>query len=479
LSLDVHDLEEKLAELLAWERRKRWEEVFVSAFCTALTLAVVIAPLHVLLPEGELRWLIPVVLLAVLAPIFYYRQRWARQDAARAVVRLDKSLGLDERAVTAWELSGRDEAGGPAQLVFKQAQERLRQVDMRRLFPRRWRWPAYLALPLFVLWFTCLWLDFDRWTFDNQVSLRPQTLVYRARQYARQLQEKAKSEGLRETLKLGQEIEKAAQKSIENKSADDSFKNDLAGVTKKFNEQAKAGAGQDSLASATGQQSLKDLKTELEAARDFTQLEDFPKGSEQGRQWMERLAAMPQLKRQFEQAERAGQGPGQGQLRSFLDKLDQQVSGELDRRALIDAQQYLQQMMQKRDGEQKENYAHSSGQGEEESSTDSAKEKNHNNLPGKEPGKKVDEARGLPEFRADASTQIKGALGAGGSSVLFFKGKPTPGKTSVAQEEVVASYQRQAEQELNSERVPAALKETIKNYFMSLGENGTKNERGQ
>ncbi len=479
MSLDVHDLQEKLAELLAWERRKRWEEVFVSAFCAALALAVVIAPLHVLLPEGGLRWLIPVVLLAVLAPFFFYRQRWARQDAARAVARLDKRLGLDERAVTSWELSGRDEASGPALLVFKQALEQLRQVDMRRLFPRRWRWPAYLALPLFALWFTLLWLNFDGWILDHQVSLRPQTLVYRARQYARQLQEKAKNEGLRETLKLGQEIEKAAQKSLENKSADDSFKKDLAGVTKKFDEQAKAGAGQDSLASATSQQSLKDLKTELEAARDFTQLEDFPKGSEeQGRQWMERLAAMPQLKRQFEQAERAGQGPGQGQLKSFLDKLDQQVSGELDRRALIDAQQYLQQMMQQKSGgEQKENYARSSGQGEEESPTDGAKEKNHNNLPGKEPGKKADEARGLPEFRADASTQVKGALGAGDSSVLFFKGKPTPGKTSVAQEEVVASYRRQAEQELNSERVPAALKETIKNYFMSLGENGTKNER--
>jgi anti-sigma28 factor (negative regulator of flagellin synthesis) len=76
----------------------------------------------------------------------------------------------------------------------------------------------------------------------------------------------------------------------------------------------------------------------------------------------------------------------------------------------------------------------------------------------------------LPEFRADASTQVKGALGAGESTSLFFKGKPTPGKSTVSQEEVVASYRRQAEQELNSERVPEALKETIKNYFLSLGE---------
>jgi hypothetical protein len=33
---------------------------------------------------------------------------------------------------------------------------------------------------------------------------------------------------------------------------------------------------------------------------------------------------------------------------------------------------------------------------------------------------------------------------------------------------VIATYRRQAEQELNTERVPEALKETIKKYFLSL-----------
>jgi hypothetical protein len=65
---------------------------------------------------------------------------------------------------------------------------------------------------------------------------------------------------------------------------------------------------------------------------------------------------------------------------------------------------------------------------------------------------------------------VKGALGEGESSVLMFKGIPTPGKSAVSPSEVVASYRRQAEQELNSERVPEVLKETIKNYFLSLGE---------
>jgi hypothetical protein len=373
--------------------------------------------------------------------------------------------------VTAWELSRRADPSPAAQLVFKQAQARLCAIDPRALFPRRWSWPAYLALPLFVLWFTLLWLDFDRWDFSADRSSAPQTLAHKAREYARELQEKARDEGLRESLQMGQELEKVARAGLEKKTADESFKKDLAGMAKKFEEAANSDNEKDPFSAAESQQSLKDLKAELAAARDLAQLPDLPKGAEEfGRQWMERLAALPQLKRRLDKADRGGQSPARSELKSYLDKLDQQVTGELDRRALLDAQQYLHQMMNQGRGQKGENWARSSGPGKEDPAADGVKEKNHNSLPGKEPGKRAEEYHSLPEFRADASTQVKGALGAGESTSLFFKGKPTPGKSTVSQEEVVASYRRQAEQELNSERVPEALKETIKNYFLSLGE---------
>jgi hypothetical protein len=65
-------------------------------------------------------------------------------------------------------------------------------------------------------------------------------------------------------------------------------------------------------------------------------------------------------------------------------------------------------------------------------------------------------------------------LGTGESSGLMLKGNPSAGKSSIADSDMVASYRRQAEQELNSERVPEDLKEMIKNYFLSLGEVKTK-----
>ncbi len=464
-------LENKLVALLGWERRKRREQTLVAVLCCALALAILFLPLHVYLPSEGLRWVTPAVLLAGLAPWFFYRARWRRADAARALVRLDKTLKLDELAITAWELSARGE-GGPASLfVLKQAQEKLRAVDPRALLPRRWSWPAYVAAPLFALWFALVWLDFDRQNIDQGRPLGPPTLAHKLRDFSRELQDKARDQGLRDTLELSRELEKTAQKNIETKTADESFKKELAGVAKKFEAAAKSSSEKNYFSTAESEQSLKDLKAEVEAMRDLAQLPDGVKGTQElGQRWMERLAALPQLKRQFDKAQRDGRSPGQNDVKSFLDQLDQQVSGELDRRSLIDAQKYLEQMMQQGRGEKGENYARSSAKGDQDSTTDGAREKTHSNLPGKEPGKRDEDFRSLPEFRGGASTQVKGLLGEGDSSALMLKGKPTPGKSGLSQAEIVASYRRQAEQDLNSERVPEGLKETIKNYFLSLEE---------
>jgi hypothetical protein len=468
-------LKSKFATLIGWERRKRREQIFAAAFCISFALATLLLPLHLYLINGVGRWIVPAALLVGLAPGIFYRRRWQRHDATRALVQLDKTLQLDERAVTAWELSTRAEAGGAALLVLKQAAEKLCTIEPKALFPRRWSWPAYLALPLFGLWFALLWLDVDRQLFDNQKPPTPPTLAHKVREFSRELQEKARNEGLRESLKMGQELEKVAQKGVDTKPADEQLKKEVGGVAKKFEAAAKSAADKDSFSAGETHQSLKDLKAELEAARDLTQVPDAAKGMQDlAPQWMERLATLPQLQRQLAREPRAGQGLGQNELKSFLEKLDKQVTGELDRRALLDAQQFLEQMMKQGQGDKGQNQMRSAAKGDEEFPADGAKDKSHSSRPGKEPGKQDEGYRSLPEQRAGASSQVKGLLGEGESSGIVFKGKPTPGKSGLSQAEVVASYRRQAEQELNSERVPEGLKETIKNYFMSLGETETK-----
>src|SRR4030095_6370174 len=101
--------------------------------------------------------------------------------------------------------------------------------------------PGHLPLPLLGLWFMLLWLGVDRQFFDKDRTSPPQTLAHKIREFSRELQEKAKNEGLRESLRMGQELEKVAQKGVDKKAAEEEVKKEATGVAKKFEAAAKSG----------------------------------------------------------------------------------------------------------------------------------------------------------------------------------------------------------------------------------------------
>ena len=105
------------------------------------------------------------------------------------------------------------------------------------------------------------------------------------------------------------------------------------------------------------------------------------------------------------------------------------MTGELDRRALLDAQQFLEQMMKQGQGAKGEKNARSGAPDERRSKRRGAREKNHSSLPGKSRENKIKTRARCRSFVRAASTQVKGLLGAGESSGIVFKGKPTPGKS--------------------------------------------------
>ena len=462
-------LQQKFAELLGWEKTKRRERIFSALCCYSLIGALVVLPFHAQLLAAVGRvWVLPVIFL-VLAPWLIFEQRWRARDSARALADLDKSLRLDERAVTAWEILGRRQASAAETLVIRQAAEQITALEPRTLFQRQWSWRHYLVLPLFALWLALLWLEVGVSVDHNVGKPTAQALARQLREYSRELQERAQREKLSDSLQAGRELEKAAQKGINEKTGDEKFKNDLAGLAKKLEALGKPSAEQSSFSLAESEQNLKDLRAELEAARDLLNFPEAAKGPRDlEQQWLDRLAMLPQLKRQLDQENQLGQTFRQNEVRSFLDKLDKQATSELDRRTLLEAQQFLDQLMKQGQGDKGESNARVAGRGEQDSAGDTEKEKSRGNLPGKEPGKK--ESYGsAPELKGGAETHVKGMLDAGDSSSLVFKGKPSAGKSEVSQDEVIASYRRQAEAELNTERVPEALKEMIKNYFMSLG----------
>jgi hypothetical protein len=434
----------------------------------ALALTIVLLPVPGFLPIEGLRWAMPLVLLLLLAPWFFWRRIWRERDSSRVLVRLDKTLQLAERATTAWEFSALESNSAAHELVFKQAQERLAGVNPRLRFPRQWHWQSYAAGPLLVLWLALLWFEVDRAIVDQGVAPAP-SLAHKLGQYSRELQEKAKSEGLSESLKTGQELERLARENLAAKRSEEQLKQELTSMAKKLEAAVRAGADREPIAAGESQQTLQDLKAELEAARELLNFADAAKtGQGLPQQLQERLTSLPQLKRQLDRGGQLGPGSGPNEMKSFLDRLERQTTGELDRRTLLEAQQFLEQMAQAGQAGRSENNANTAGRGEQEGDGEMAKEKNQSNRPGKEPGKKDDSAQSLPEYRGGAPTQVKGALGEGDSSAVGFKAKPAPGKSMLGRQEVATNYRRQAEQELDSERVPEALKETIRNYFLSL-----------
>ncbi|HEY7316384.1 MAG TPA: hypothetical protein VIE89_02350 [Candidatus Binatia bacterium] len=470
MSSESDCLHQKLVALLSWERRKRYEQILLALLCYALLGALLTLPFHGFLQNAINRWLMPTLLFGLMAPFFLVRGRWRRSDSVRALAYVDKTLRLDERVLTAWELLERKETRAAALLVVQQARDKLADLNPKALFRRTWSWQAYCALPIFLVWFGLLWFDIGL-RFDSGLQLSAaQTVAQRVREFARELQEKAKNQGLGESLRLGRELEQVAQKGINAQSGDEKFKAELAAMENKIATMAKSASEQPTLSAAESQQDLRDLKAELEAARDLMNLADPTKqASEVGSQWLDQLASLPQLKQQLQQEGRAAESFARDDLKSFLDRLEKQATAELDRRTLLDAQQFLDQVMKQGQGEKGDSEARLAGQEERDAPTDGERTSNNNNSPGKEPGKKEAESQPLPQFEPGPSAHVKGLLGEGGSSGLLFKAKPTPGKSKVSQDDVITSYRRQAEVELNTERVPEELKETIRNYFLSLG----------
>jgi hypothetical protein len=267
-------------------------------------------------------------------------------------------------------------------------------------------------------------------------------------------------------LQFGQDLQNAAQKSINEKVAEENFKKELSALAKTAAAMGKPGTRQKSAAAGESDQTLKDLRAELESARDFLNLEQRAAGESAGdRDWLERLGMLPQLKKQLGNS---ADSLSRDQAKALMQKLESDVNGELDRRSLLEAQQFLEQLAKRR-GEKGEGDAQMAAGSGQNADGDYERGSGESNLPGKEPGKIPSGERSLPAFEGGSPAQVKGMINPGGSEGLVFKGKPVPGKTSTSQDDVVASYRRQAEAELNTEKVPDALKDTVRNYFLWLG----------
>ena len=451
-------LEARFSLLLGWEKRKRRETTLTVALFYAFLVALAV-PLFVPL-SPEWAWVTPAAIFALLTPCLIFSRRWRDRDTARALAALDKTLRLDERATTAWELLRRPEKKAVALLVLRQASDVLKSLDARALFPRSWGWHAWLLAPLFALWLAMLFFD-TRFQPQGVAPGPVPALAQKLREFARELQEKARSENLPKTQSAARELEKSAQRAIDARTADEQFRNELTGMGKKMAAERNA-AGQRPLGMGESRRGLDDLRAEVEAAREFANAADG-----EAQPWQDRLAGLSQLKKQLDRQKGGAQAMSGAEMEAFLDKLEQDVAGELDRRSLLEAEQFLRELSQRGEGQRSDPRARPGANDDKEAPIERQLEKSVGPAPGTAPGEKGG-APSLPEFQGGRRAHVKGTIGEGERRTTTFKAKPAPGKSELSQDEVIASYRRQAEAELATEKIPGELKDTIKNYFLSL-----------
>ncbi len=457
--MDTQALETGVSALLGWEKRKRREKTLLTALAVAL-LAALAVPLFVALPRVW-AWSAPLVSFALIAPALLFARRWRAPDTARALAALDRALGAGERVTTAWEIVRHKDSRAVALLVLRQACERMAGANMRVLFPRQWDKRGFLVVPLFALW---LALHVFEARFGHQAAApaQPATLAQELRDFARKLLEKSRSEGLPRTIEAARELERLAQRGIDAKTGDAAFQREIAAAQQQIAAHANA-IGQSSSVAATSQRELEDLKVELQTAHDALAA---PGAASQSHEAL--LGKLTQLRRHGEWR----QDPGARELSrkeigAFLDKLEKRVAAELDRRALQRTERQLRQFAQREPGRGGGKVPGPSGKAAHDDAAEPLLE-GQPSAPGGKPATAAGKAAPLPDYAVDSRSAVKGTIGEGASSSLFLKGRPAAGRSKIAEDKVIASYQRRAEAELNTEQIPGELKDAIRTYFLSL-----------
>ncbi|MGH7773041.1 MAG: hypothetical protein ACREQA_12505 [Candidatus Binatia bacterium] len=463
-------LQDKFSQLLRWERVKRREKIILAVFFYSVLISLSLLIAKGLLPSWVSPLSLPVIFFLVLAPGFFLMRPWGSRESLRAVFVLDKALHLEERAVTAWEILSRKEKKAAELLVLKEAGEGLKEVDPKVLFKRHLTWHAFFAPPLLLLWLLLVWLDIGGHSWRKIKSYRSASVAQKLKDFSHDLQERAKSQGLTQSLKMAQALDEVAEKSLRGEMSEKKLGEDLTGMVNEVEDMGRGAAEESDLPFPTATtEGLLDLKAELETLKHPLTLPGSARQEETIKSdLLERLGVLPRLREAIKKGLLSVDKPGEKGLERFLDRLEKGVVAELDRRTLLEIREFLSFLLKGLEGKETGEALGETAQAEQGQSSEAERVRGMGSLPGSQLGTKGEAPLSHP-FKAGAATHLKGLLGEGKSGSLTFRGEFPSKGSKIPREEAITSYRRQAEEELASERIPEGLKETIRNYFLSLG----------
>lgn len=482
LSDETRLLEKKFSELLTWERVKRREGSLLAAFCWAAVVSLAVLPVSAVLAPGVDPLFFAAIFFALAGLASFLLRPWRGRDSLRAVLLLDRALRLEERAVTAWEILARRAAKPVERLVLEEAWQKLESADPKSVFKRKLGWPALAAPLLFFVWVLALWFQ-EELSIKSYVTRPPApSPAQRAKDYARSLHEKSKAEGLKESLRAARALEELADKRLRREMGDGAFLDGLSQLMKGIGARPEQAAFD--LAAGT-REGLSDLKSEIESLRQSLEAPSAGKGKGQpGGEVPDLLARLPQLRKELEAGSQRGSKPAPdqmqpGELRAFLDRLEKNATEELDRMALEEMSEFLASIPG--GGERGEGSEPvQSASGDEKGKPTRTEGKGAAQMPGHQPGSKDDSRETPPAFALNPSSHLKGLLREGETRSASVKGASRLNPSRAQRDDVSVTYRRQVEEELASEEIPDAMKETIRKYFLSLGmarESAVSSER--
>lgn len=453
-------LKDKLADLRRWERRKRRERLLLESLSyTALAAAAVVLA-RVLAPvDARLLWFAPAVFAAVAAAVFLFRP-WREQAFVRSIKQVDDGLTLGERVLTAWEILFRpreepEQAVPPEEaLVLEEAAEKVVAVRLRALCRRRFTWHALAAPVLVLLAAAGLWLPPGG---APEAATATSRLAEAIREHARELEQRAREQDLTESRRMAEALREMAERQLGETAADkarlEASVGAMVDVLEEMTRSGPAGAGLEW--PALSDKALERLREHLR--RSGAGEMDGPRGKNRD-DLLESLGLSS-----LDQRPGGSQDMSEQEVQQFLQRLEREARQEQDRRSLGATQQLLTELLLGDAPDESVAASPPAGSPEERSEEPPA-----GRQPGNEPGKGGQEPFD-PAFQARVRTHLQGLLGQGPSRGFGFRGEARPGDSTVSEEPVVVRYRRQVEAELSSEEIPAEFKETIKNYFLSLG----------
>lgn len=475
-------LQEKFSELISWERIKRREKILLSALLYSLLASLVLLPSQEFLPPWLRPFFLPPVLFAVLVGGVFLLRPWRDRESLRTVFLLDKTLRLQERALTAWEILGRRGKSGAERLVLEEAGEKLRGVDPQELFKRQNSWHAFLTPPLLLLWLLAVWLDIGLHFGTGMRRSQPVSMAQKLKEFSRDLQEEAQTHGFTESRKVARALDEVAERRLGGKIGEKELKEHLTGMVGRVERMGQKVLEEFDLRfPASTREALLDLKAELQASKPSLFPEFARREGNPAQEILGRLGAFPRLKEEVERGLSSREKLDEKELQKFLDRLDSHITAELDRRTLQEIVEFLGVLLRGAEGSNVEGTQgkelgepfREATKADQGSLQDREKGRGTGSLPGDQPGTKREAAQ-TPPFKAGATTHLKGLLGEGKSSSLGFRGESSAKGREVSPEEVLTSYRRQVEEDLASERIPEGLRDAIKSYFLSLGMSESK-----